>query len=232
MRYRDAAPMRVVKISVTSLCVALLSEPLTCYIFNFWAQLNLSSAYLQHTRQDAKKCSSLVLFLRAAIYFHTLSNTPTSPSLSSLFCKAFKKYNQERRRRLLWSRFYYPPAPFSDHFTFSLMILESFRQEEQVTAFLKELPPCLVCLKTRGALQRPQRLRSARRWRGTLPWHSLCLHKGHWRWDNLMSKRHVDTCVWRYSGRKCLSRRSYSVQLQTLFQWLFDAGCTEAGKDD
>lgn len=59
---------------------------------------------------------------------------------------------------------------------------------------------------------------------------SLCLHKGHWRWDNLMSKRHVDTCVWRHSGRKCLGRRSYSVQLQTLFQWLFDAGCTEAGK--
>lgn len=58
------------------------SEPLTRYIFNFWAQLNFSSAYLQHTHQDAKKCSSRVLFLRAAIYFHTLSNTPTSPSLS------------------------------------------------------------------------------------------------------------------------------------------------------
>lgn len=85
------------------------------------------------------------------------------PAPPSLFCKAFKKYNQERRRRLLWSHFYYPPAPFSDHFTFSLTILESFHRERQVTAFLKELPPCLVCVKTRGTLQTPQRRRSAGR---------------------------------------------------------------------
>lgn len=98
------------------------------------------------------------------------------PAPPSLFCKAFKKYNQERRRRLLWSHFYYPPAPFSDHFTFSLTILESFHRERQVTAFLKELPPCLVCVKTRGTLQTPQRRRSAGRWGGTLPWHRVFVY--------------------------------------------------------